>query len=129
MAKQPETSIKRRYKQLTQKARRFKKRLSISIDLYTQLVSINQCYYCNGPLEPTTGHSLDRIDNAKGYLRENVVPCCGSCNLLRGSLLTPEETRDIVSYLKKKRKTDLIWSKRRGYHGIQKRKRRARREV
>lgn len=30
-------------------------------------------------------HGLDRIDNTKGHTLDNVVPCCWSCNNLRGS--------------------------------------------
>ena len=35
------------------------------------------CHYCNTEIE-TVG--LDRIDNDKGYIPGNVVPCCQSCN-------------------------------------------------
>lgn len=51
------------------------------------------CYYCGAP--PTlvakrrSAHSrylyntLDRIDSAKGYTLDNVVPCCRKCNSLK----------------------------------------------
>ncbi len=49
------------------------------------------CHYCGAPPEmrlapgrsrrplPTSG--IDRIDNAAGYVRGNVVPCCRACNI------------------------------------------------
>lgn len=38
-----------------------------------------------------TGVGLDRIENSKGYIISNVVPCCGSCNKIRGNNLTSDE--------------------------------------
>ena len=35
------------------------------------------CHYCTDPIA-TIG--LDRMDNALGYVMQNVVPCCTSCN-------------------------------------------------
>ena len=56
------------------------------------------CFYCgNHPSSRALdgGHKrakrmlvcngLDRLDSSIGYTPENVVPCCGSCNLLKGS--------------------------------------------
>ncbi len=45
------------------------------------------CCYCGGPL-PTSGHGVDRADNAIGYTAGNAVPCCGPCNLAKGSAFT-----------------------------------------
>lgn len=59
-------------------------------DEYATLVG-NPCSYCG---EPTgSGIGLDRLDNSRGYTLDNVTPCCGPCNLLRGNRLTPEQTR------------------------------------
>lgn len=46
------------------------------------------CHYCKTPAVPRVSgkypkypySSLDRVDNTKGYLLENVVPCCAFCN-------------------------------------------------
>jgi len=38
------------------------------------------CFYC-GQKNDTKG--LDRVDNNKGYLIENVVSCCQQCNLMK----------------------------------------------
>ena len=54
------------------------------------------CYYCG--VEPNQGSNLstnhngafiyngiDRIDNTKGYTINNVVPCCGICNVAKNT--------------------------------------------
>lgn len=55
------------------------------------------CFYCNrtgvnlhrDKNREHTGvyayNGLDRIDNNIGYIKSNVVPCCGPCNLMRRS--------------------------------------------
>ena len=61
---------------------------SIDFDTFIDLTSKN-CFYCG--MEPKqirqryggTPHiynGLDRVDNSKGYIINNVVPCCKSCN-------------------------------------------------
>lgn len=44
------------------------------------------CSYCSGSLRELSGHSLDRIDNLRGYHLDNVVPCCWECNHKRRDL-------------------------------------------
>ena len=65
------------------------------------------CYYCGGaPVlkVPTMqkryngyflANGLDRLDNQKGYVKENVVPCCKFCNAAK-STLTISEFRDHI---------------------------------
>lgn len=64
----------------------------ISPTVFAQLSEFH-CSYCG---EPTgSGSGLDRIDNAKGYEIDNVLPCCGLCNLTRGSRLSVDEMRAV----------------------------------
>jgi hypothetical protein len=53
----------------------------ILFDQFLKLRSEN-CYYCDDAIR-STGSGLDRIDNSKGYTLDNVVPCCGPCNIVR----------------------------------------------
>ena len=38
------------------------------------------CFFCDSPI-PTIG--LDRLDCKAGYLKENLVPCCKTCNYMK----------------------------------------------
>ena len=39
------------------------------------------CVYCG-----ITAIGLDRIDSAIGYIKNNIVTCCGICNMMKASL-------------------------------------------
>jgi hypothetical protein len=60
-----------------------KRRLSWEIPFasWSTLVSA-PCYWCDGKLDEV-GSGLDRLDDLRGYEIDNVVPACGSCNVLR----------------------------------------------
>ncbi len=71
------------------------RKFTLSKEQFRELVKQN-CYYCGQ--EPNqiyksqnqTGeyiyNGLDRIDNTKGYIVDNVVPCCGVCNWMKRDL-------------------------------------------
>lgn len=48
----------------------------LSFEQFSALVNSN-CFYCGRA--PRNG--VDRVDNAKGYLPNNCVPSCHSCNV------------------------------------------------
>lgn len=56
----------------------------ITLDFILEAFTKN-CSYC----EQGEDIGLDRIDNEKGYLKTNVVPCCLTCNLIRKDLPYP----------------------------------------
>ena len=45
------------------------------------------CYYCGDTIN---GIGIDRVDNKKGYLLSNCVPCCGDCNKMKMTKTIPE---------------------------------------
>lgn len=49
---------------------------NLTIEFYETLWG-HPCHYCGTTMEVT---GLDRKDNDKGYLTDNVVPCCYDCN-------------------------------------------------
>ena len=49
---------------------------NLTIEFYETLWD-QPCHYCGTTMEVT---GLDRKDNDKGYLTDNVVPCCYDCN-------------------------------------------------
>jgi hypothetical protein len=65
-------------------------RWDISLDSYVTIIQ-NPCHYCGTSLKDRQGHSLDRKDNDLGYTPANVLPCCGTCNRIRGDNLTVPE--------------------------------------
>jgi hypothetical protein len=81
-------------------ARRRGLNFDITFEEYTALME-RPCSYClnvfSSPIG--TGVGLDRIDNTKGYTPNNVLPCCGFCNRLRGNQLSVQETCAVVNAL------------------------------
>ena len=79
----------------------FKLTYEFLIDLWNK-----DCYYCKSNISKETGISADRIDNDKGYLYDNVLPCCGRCNKIRGDNLTVDEMQiamnAVLSFWKEK---------------------------
>jgi len=45
-------------------------------------LSFANCYYCGKPAKDIQ-NGIDRVDNSKGYLTDNVVPCCKMCNKMK----------------------------------------------
>lgn len=64
---------------------------NISRKKYSELIN-KDCFYCGSKLSKF-GVGLDRIDNSKGYILENVKPCCGNCNKIRSDKLTSDEMK------------------------------------
>lgn len=84
------TDPRKRYTRLVADCKKDNRELNISIEQFVELVNKN-CNYCFKSLKEQKGRSLDRIDNNKDYLLDNVLPCCGDCNLIRGNRLTVKE--------------------------------------
>ena len=63
---------------------------TLSFDEFVELRSGKVCYYCDKEISKTAP-GLDRKDSAKGYSKDNCVPCCKRCNIIKRDLLRPEE--------------------------------------
>ena len=63
---------------------------------FEQFISFWQksCNYCGSEIK-TIG--LDRIDNNKGYIMENVCPCCRKCNIMKSNYTQ----KDFINHCKK----------------------------
>lgn len=91
-----------RFKNLKQNAKARGVPVLISLDEYVQLIENSNCHYCEVD-NLHTGGGLDRLDSTKGYILENLVPCCGGCNKLKNNYLTSDETLVLVKLLKEMR--------------------------
>jgi hypothetical protein len=64
-------------------ARALRKGLSFSLTRAVfDTVRRRPCHYCGG----VKSMGLDRVDNARGYTTDNVVPACTTCNLMKKNM-------------------------------------------
>lgn len=72
----------------------------ITIDQFKRITKEN-CYYCDiepkqsnlsdcGNRTPYIYNGIDRLDNTKGYIDNNCVPCCRICNQAKSTLTEQE---------------------------------------
>lgn len=94
-----------RFSQLKSRARQGEIAVLLTFDEYCS-VAKDPCYYCGAVLIGKTGSGLDRKDSSGDYEMGNILPCCYSCNRLKGAELTVEETKAAVTAIK-----ELRWSK------------------
>ena len=85
-----DTKPKRQYAMIKRRATKASIPFELTLADFIEIRSKNICYYCQIPLNPTAP-GLDRLDSAKGYSKDNCVPCCLRCNTIKRDYLTPEE--------------------------------------
>ena len=74
---------------------------TLTKELTTKLIQ-SDCHYCGLPAKDGTQlkgvrrNGIDRVDSSKGYLPDNVVPCCKDCNRAKLAL-TQEQFKDLIS--------------------------------
>jgi len=52
------------------------------------------CIYCGNQI---TGLGIDRVENDRGYAKDNIVPCCSICNFMKHHLTKDEFLNHILS--------------------------------
>lgn len=82
------------------KYQRAAKRRGIAMELteeeFTKIIEIGICKYSG-----TEGKmGIDRVDNNKGYIQNNCVPCCWKCNQMKGQM-TEQEFEDHITKIYK----------------------------
>lgn len=71
----------RYYKEYINNALRREYEFLINFEEFSEIVD-KECYYCHHNIfEETNG--IDRVDNSKGYTKENTVSCCEMCNRMK----------------------------------------------
>lgn len=99
------------YNNLVKHTKAKNKRLDLSFEEFTEFTSIKECHYCKSEVTWTIRnltkngykYNLDRIDNDKGYSKENCVVCCWRCNNGRSNLFSYEEWYGMTEYLRKQK--------------------------
>lgn len=63
------------------------------------------CVYCGKQSTDTKILGIDRIDNDKGYTKDNAMPCCWWCNRAKGTIAASEfveHCKSVAAYWKTK---------------------------
>jgi hypothetical protein len=67
-----------------------RRKLEFNLDLeFVKLLLNKSCNYCGDIILGRT-MGIDRVDNSKGYTKENCVPCCVICNTAKSTLTKDE---------------------------------------
>lgn len=82
------TNVMYRWRVFQEQARRRNIEVSITFDEYSNMVR-TACWYC-GDFTYEGYSGVERVQNAGMYQKENVVPCCKTCNFMKGSLSVHE---------------------------------------
>lgn len=86
----------------------------LTLKIFSQLISGN-CAYCGSFPRNSVLYlrftflyqGIDRMDNSKGYIPGNVVPCCLECNSIKGKNLSHHEMIQVAQLLLKMRGSRL----------------------
>lgn len=93
-----------KYAKLKNSAKTRSLELQISFEQYVEIIKDNKCYYCDASLVGTTGGSLNRVDSNKGYLVENVKPCCKFCNQIMSNYSIEELSNRVYKIVARMKK-------------------------
>jgi len=69
----------------------------LDIEWFKANITSKPCFYCETVSEP---RGADRVDNAKGHTKANVIPCCKTCNKVRNNLFTVAEMKRLGETIK-----------------------------
>lgn len=80
------------------KCRDKKKGLGCDLTIEFMLNNIvnKNCFYCDTIINV----GCDRIDDKKGHLIDNVIPCCYICNVVRSNIFTVDEMKILGVHIK-----------------------------
>jgi len=80
--------------------------MDITFEQFLEFTNISECHYCNSPIvwkkSGSRTYNLDRKDNNKGYLLNNLVVCCYKCNKGKREIYTYEEWYGMTEYFRKR---------------------------
>lgn len=99
------------YRRLKQTAEREGRSLTLTYEDFLEYTKIGKCQYCHDSVtwaeynleKNGFGYNLDRMDNSKGYSKNNCTVCCKNCNRAKASRYSYEEWHGMTEYFRKKR--------------------------
>jgi hypothetical protein len=77
-------------------------KFELTLSSFMRIVQSN-CIYCDKTAESNNRsgkanfNGIDRINNKKGYISDNVAPCCSMCNYMKASYTVKE----FIGHIKK----------------------------
>lgn len=86
---------KQRHKYLLQTAKRRNIDVNLNSHHYNEIINLG-CAFCGDTLSDKSGVCLDRLDNSKGYLDDNIAPCCKRCNVAKNDMKDQNEFFDWI---------------------------------
>lgn len=107
--RKPESVYRYIYEQYQSSAKTRSIDFNLSKEEYVELVK-KDCFYCGEepPVKqphrgkkyyvgvPVPYNGIDRIDNTKGYEKQNCVPCCTKCNYMKSDMDVSSFTKHIL---------------------------------
>lgn len=93
--------LKERYDFYKNNAKRRNLDFDLSIEQF-DIITQQECIYCGGYSGKYNNNSfsgIDRVDSNKGYVEDNIVPCCDVCNKMKGVLTVSQWLNHIQSIL------------------------------
>lgn len=89
--------------------RALKKQLDFVLtpDNYNSIIK-NDCFMCGKKTDQQNQNGIDRMDNTKGYILENVNACCCECNLIKKDYVYDDLINKIMLIYKKHDKKQEI---------------------
>lgn len=88
--------VANKYVALSSSAAARKKEFSLSFASLKRVMNTKKCYFTGAPIDINADkdsplrHTIDRLDNRKGYVDGNVVACARYFNKKKGSLTLKE---------------------------------------
>ncbi len=90
-------SLEARFNKLKSSAQKRGLDFLLTLEIFA-LLAETPCVYGGGTISVKLGSGIDRRDNSKGYVTDNVVPCCPKHNRIKGAWL---DHWDMVCLLEK----------------------------
>lgn len=97
---------KTRHALLLSTAKRRKIEVNLNSEHYNDLLELG-CTFCGDTLVDKGGVCLDRLDNKKGYLDNNVAPCCKRCNVAKNDMKDQNEFFDWIDRVYKHKQESI----------------------